>query len=470
MKNFLDEDFLLESETARRLYHGTAKNMPIYDYHCHISAQEILENRAYDNITQVWLYGDHYKWRLMRAAGTEERLVTGAAQDYDKFLAFAGTIPLCLGNPLYHWSHLELRRYFGVDTILSEETALDIWKRAEAQLGENGLRCRDFITRSRVKLICTTDDPADDLRAHIALQTVRREEDLPFRVVPAFRPDKALNIGQAGFSDYIERLGAVVGQELTSVEKLVAALRDRMDFFHEQGCRLSDHGQEYIPYREAALSDIEEIYLRALARKPVSQADEDKFKTRLMLILAAEYKRRGWVMQLHLGAMRNNNQKMFRLQGPDTGYDSIGGADFVRHLSRFLDALEARDRLPKTVLYCLDPKDNYALLTLAGCFQGETPGKIQFGSAWWFADHESGIRKQLGDLADLGVLGLFVGMLTDSRSFLSYTRHEYFRRILCSFIGQQVESGRYPNDDAALERIVRGVCYDNAVKYFGMEV
>lgn len=464
MKAFMDKDFLLETDTAKTLYHDYAAAMPIIDYHCHLSPQEIAEDKRYENITQVWLYGDHYKWRAMRSAGVDERYITGDASDYDKFLAWAKVMPLCIGNPLYHWTHLELQRFFGITTPLNEQTAPQIWEETKEKL--KTLSARKLIAMSNVTAVCTTDDPADDLRYHKAIAA---DSSFQTAVYPTFRPDKAVNISAADFGDYLKTLGAAAGVEITDIETLEQALMQRIAYFAENGCRLSDHAFETVPYVEASQHVVDEILKTRLAGGTLTERQVDAYKTYLMLTMGREFAKRGWVMQLHMGAMRNNNTRMFQKLGPDTGFDSIYDGNLARGLSRFLDALDTAGSLPKTILYTLNPVFNEVLGTMIGNFQSsDAPGKLQFGTAWWFCDHRDGMQQQMRALSSLGVLAKFVGMLTDSRSFLSYPRHEYFRRILCNLIGNWVENGEYPADMTALGRMVQDISYNNAKAYFGM--
>lgn len=464
MKAFMDQDFLLETETAKRLYHDYAAAMPIIDYHCHLSPQEIAEDKRYENITQVWLYGDHYKWRAMRTAGVEERYITGDASDYDKFLAWARVLPLCIGNPLYHWTHLELQQFFGIHTPLSEATAPQIWEETKEKL--KGLSARKLIAMSNVTAVCTTDDPADDLRYHKAIQA---DGTFQTAVYPTFRPDKAVAIGAPDYGDYLKRLGEAAGVEITNLAALEQALEQRIEYFAGCGCRLSDHSFAVIPYVEAAPHVVDEILQTRLSGSGVTERQAEAFQTHLMLFMGRKFHEMGWAMQLHMGPMRNNNTRLYRALGPDIGCDSIGDAGLAYTLSRFLDALDADGKLPKTILYTLNPIYNYVLGTMAGNFQSsDVPGKVQFGTAWWFCDHRDGMTEQLRTLSALGLLPKFVGMLTDSRSFLSYPRHAYFRRILCNLIGRWVENGEYPADMEALGRMVQDISYYNAKRYFGL--
>ena len=464
MKPFLCEDFLLKTETAKRLYHTMAKELPIIDYHCHVSPQEIFEDRHFANITQVWLGGDHYKWRLMRGNGIEEYYITGDAPDREKFQKFAETLPKAIGNPLYHWCHLELQRYFGYEGILNGETAQEVWELAEKKLAQPDMGVRGLIAKSNVYMIGTTDEPVDDLQWHKKLA-----EDPTFTtlVAPSFRPDKALNLDKPGWKEYIAKLSAVSGIQITDLDSLKAALTDRITFFAEHGCQASDHGLDYMTFREASDDELNAIVKAGLAREKTSVEDAEKLRTALLLHCAEEYAKRNIAMQLHYNCLRNPNTKMLEAIGPDTGFDCIGPNNGGTALAKLLDALYRKNALPRTILYSLDAGDNAFLDTLMGAFQGsEIPGKIQHGSAWWFNDNKTGMIEQLTNLGNLGVLGNFIGMLTDSRSFLSYTRHEYFRRILCNLVGEWVENGEYPNDEKALGEIVSGICYYNAKRYF----
>ena len=457
MKAFMDRDFLLCSETAKHLYHDYAADMPIIDYHCHLDPREICEDRQFENITQVWLGGDHYKWRLMRSAGVEEKYITGDASDREKFQKWAETLALAIGNPLYHWSHLELRNYFGYDGVLDGDTAEEVWQLCNEKL--KSLSARKLIVSSKVKALCTTDDPADTLEWH---RKLAEDESFPVKVLPSFRPDRALGIEKPDYLDYLKRLG-----EITSFAQLAEILKERLSFFVSLGCRVSDHGMESVPYAPADEAVIEAIFQKRLRGELPSACEQEQFRTALLLELGREYHRLGVVMQLHFGVIRDNSHRVFRALGPDAGIDSIGDAPSIKELAAFLGALDDTGELPKTILYSLNPNDNAALVTVMGAFQtGEAVGKLQHGSAWWFNDHKQGMIDQLTTLAADGFLAGFVGMLTDSRSFLSYARHEYFRRILCDLIGGWVENGEYHKKDEALRRIVEGVCYTNAERYF----
>ena len=461
MKAFMDRDFLLSTDTAKHLYHDIAEGLPIIDYHCHLDPKEIWEDRRFENITQLWLGGDHYKWRLMRWAGVDEKFITGDASDREKFQKWAETLGLAIGNPLYHWSHLELRNYFGYEGILNGETAEEVWHHCNEKLRAEGMSARGLIERSGVRVLCTTDDPADPLEWH---QKIAEDESFGVKVLPSFRPDKALGIEKRDYPDYLKRLG-----EIGSFAQLVEALRERLVFFIACGCRVSDHGLEAVPYAPATEAEIEAIFQKRLRGELPTALEEKQFRTALLLALAREYRRRGVVMQLHFGVIRDVSHRVSRALGPDAGGDTIGDAVSIKDLAAFLGALDDTGELPKTILYSLNPNDSAALLTVAGAFQSdEAVGKVQHGSAWWFNDHKAGMTEQLTTLAADGYLAGFVGMLTDSRSFLSYARHEYFRRILCELIGGWVENGEYPNDGKALRTIVEGVCYQNAERYFSL--
>ena len=462
----MGRNFLLMNDIAKELYHEVAADLPIIDYHCHISAQEIWEDRKFKNITEVWLGGDHYKWRIMRANGVDEKYITGDAEDYEKFRKFAETLPLAVGNPLYHWSHLELRRYFGYEGALNAETADTVWELCNDRLKDEMMSARNIIRRSNVEVVCTTDDPADTLEFHDLLQ---KDRTVDFRVLPAWRPDKAMNIELPGFSEYIERLGNAAHVNITDWKTLLKALDKRLSFFASLGCFVSDHGIDYVPYEPADEKTVDQVFQKALSGAILQEKEVRIYKTAFLLAMGREYAKRGMAMQLHFGTKRNNNTAMFEKLGPDTGYDSIGAAVPYAELANFLNDLEKTGELPKTIVYSLHPGDNAEIETILGCYQGgEIVGKMQHGSAWWFNDHKNGMRAQLESYAASGVLGTFIGMLTDSRSFLSYTRHEYFRRILCNYIGELVENGEYPYDERMLEKLVEGICYYNAKKYFGL--
>ena len=461
MKAFMDKDFLLSTETAKHLYHDYAAPLPIIDYHCHLNPQEIWEDRQFENITQVWLGGDHYKWRLMRSAGVDERYITGDASDREKFQKWAETIGLAIGNPLYHWSHLELRNYFDYTGVLNGDTAGEVWDLCNARLKSPDMSARNLIIGSNVKALCTTDDPADTLEWH---KRIAEDESFSVKVLPSYRPDRALGIEKPDYPEYLSRLG-----EIQSFRQLANVLKERLAFFVSLGCRVSDHGVEAVPYAEASEGTVENIFQRRLAGQLPTAQEEKQFKTALLLELGREYHRLGVVMQLHFGVIRNNSQRIFKALGPDAGVDSIGETASVKELAAFLNALDETGELPKTILYSLNPNDNTAIETVMGCFQtGEAVGKVQHGSAWWFNDHLIGMRDQMSSLASEGFLAGFVGMLTDSRSFLSYPRHEYFRRILCDLTGSWVENGEFANDEKTLKTIIEGICVKNAEKYFNL--
>lgn len=467
MKQFMDKDFLLSTEMSQTLYHQFAENMPILDYHCHINPQEIYEDRKFENITQVWLGGDHYKWRQMRSNGVDEKYITGDGSDREKFQAWAETMPKLIGNPLYHWSHLELRRYFGYEGYLNGDTAEEVWNLCNAKLQEDSMTVRNIIKQSGVTLICTTDDPVDSLEWH---KKIAEDPTFDVQVLPAWRPDKAMNVEKPTYGEYIAQLSKVSGVEVKDFASLKEALKNRMAFFASMGCCVSDHALEYVMYVPASDAEVDAILQKGLRGEAISKEEELKYKTAYMLFVAREYVKLGWVMQIHYGCKRDNNAYMFEQLGPDTGYDCINNYAPSAQMADFLNALSATNDIPKTILYSLNPNDNASIGSIIGCFQGDIPGKIQQGSAWWFNDHKIGMTEQITSLANLGCLGNFVGMLTDSRSFLSYTRHEYFRRILCDIFGTWVENGEYPADMKALEELVRGICYNNAVKYFGFKL
>ncbi|MCH5187648.1 MAG: glucuronate isomerase [Oscillospiraceae bacterium] len=454
MKNFIDNDFLLENETAKTLY-NYAKDFPIIDYHCHISPKEIAEDRHFKNITELWLGGDHYKWRLMRQNSVDEKYITGSAPDRDKFQKWAETLEKAAGNPIYVWSHLELRRYFGYDGILNGMAAGEVWELCGEKL--KGLSARKFIEMSNVELICTTDDPADDLRWH---KVIAADAGFKVRVLPSFRPDKPLNIELDGFAGYISALSRAAETEINSFADLKTALIKRIEYFDALGCRTADHGLTKAIYSPCEEAEAERVFAAALRGEKINLSDAEKHKTALLIFLGGEYKKRGWVMQLHYGCDRNVNTKMFKELGPDTGLDCINPASPSAYLARLLDGFG--DSLPKTIVYSLDPSENTAIDSISGCFSG-----VRHGAAWWFNDNKAGILNQLTSAANQGLLGSFTGMLTDSRSFLSYTRHEYFRRIFCNFLAGLAEGGEYPCDERALRKIVRGVCHGNAAEFFG---
>ena len=463
MKKFMDDDFLLTTDTARALYHNYAEKLPIIDYHCHLNPQEIYEDVRYDNITQVWLGADHYKWRQMRSNGVEEKYITGDASDREKFQKWAETLEKAIGNPLYHWSHLELKKYFGYEGHLCGDTAQEVWDLSVEKLKQENMSARGLILQSNVDTICTTDDPVDSLEWHKKI----KEDGFQVKVLPAWRPDKAMNIEKSDFCEYIAKLSQVSGVDIKDFDSLMEALKNRMDFFENMGCTVSDHGLEYVMYEPYELEEVNRIFENRLANGVLSKIEERKYKTGLMVSLGREYAKKNWVMQLHYGVQRDLNKKIFNALGPDAGIDAINTYSSSIEMGQYLNALAIDDSLPKTIIYSLNPADNAAIGTVIGCFQDSSAvGKIQHGAAWWFNDHKTGMMEQMTSLANLGLLGNFVGMLTDSRSFLSYTRHEYFRRIMCELIGGWVENGEYPNDEKALKQIVEGISYYNCKNYF----
>ena len=465
MKKFMNKDFLLENEVSKVLYHNYASKVPVFDYHCHLVPMEIATDHEFKNITEMWLYHDHYKWRAMRSYGIDEKYITGDASDYEKFYEFAKMMPYLIGNPIYHWSHLELKRFFGVEEILSEKTAKVIWDKCNKSIKDNKLTARKLIEMANVEYIGTTDDPIDDLRFH-----KRIKEDSSFKciVAPTFRPEKAMKIKNEGFIEYIKLLSEVSNLEIKCFNDLEKALEFRLDYFYENGCMITDHSLERINFLKFSYEEVNEIFIKALDGKEISEKEASIYSIALLISLGKMYSKRNMIMQLHIGALRNNNTKMFNKVGADAGFDSIDDGEIAYSLSRILDELDKEDNLPKTILYCLNPKDNEVIGTMIGNFQGQNIcGKIQFGSGWWFNDQKDGMERQMTALSQLGLISQFVGMVTDSRSFLSYTRHEYFRRILCNYIGALVESGQYPYDEEILGEIVENICYKNSVKYFG---
>ena len=457
---------MLKNETAKRLYRSFAKDLPIIDYHCHINPREIYEDKRFEDITEVWLGGDHYKWRLIRSNGVIEDEITGGADSKTKFLRFAQALQKSIGNPMYHWTHLELKKYFNYDGILSADTAEEVYKLCNAKLKEPGMSARGIINASNVEMIGTTDDPIDSLEWHIKLAS---DASFKAKVLPSFRPDKAVNIEKPGFAEYIQALGNASGIDIKSVSDVKDALTKRLDFFCEHGCKVTDHGVDYLAFSPASDSEIERIFSKAIQKEAVTADEADKYKTAVMLHLGREYAKRNIVMQIHFNVQRNPNKRLLDSIGPDTGFDCMMTKDCSIALTGFLNALDLTCSLPKTIIYSLNPADNEMIDTVIGSFQGsEVPGKIQHGAAWWFSDTKSGMEAHLRPLANLSILGNFVGMLTDSRSFLSYTRHDYFRRILCSVIGEWVEDGEYPDDEKALGEIISGICYYNAKRYFDL--
>ncbi len=477
MKAFMDKDFILETDTAKHLFHDYAESLPIIDYHCHISPREIYEDRRFGNLGDVWFggrekdgsyFGDHYKWRLMRSNGMTEDEVTGRGDELKRFKGFADTLTLAIGNPMYHWCNLELKKYFGVDEPLSPANAEAVWNKCNDMLvNDPELTVRGLIRKSNVAYVGTTDDPVDSLEWHEKLSA---DKALGFTVRPSFRPDKAINITKAGFREYIGSLAHAIGKDsLDSTQDVIDALKDRIGFFAEHGCVASDHGLDYIPFRKGDMSVADAAFKKAISGGTVSTEEAEVYQTNVLLAIAREYHRHGIAMELHYSCLRNVNERMFAAEGPDTGYDMIAQNTCGGSIAAFLSELDKTDELPKTIIFSLNPADNEQIGTILGCFQSpEVPGKLQHGPAWWFNDTKSGMEAQMRSLANLGLLGNFIGMLTDSRSFLSYTRHDYFRRIMCNLIGGWVENGEYPDDEEALRRIVQGISYYNAKRYFGL--
>jgi Glucuronate isomerase len=466
MKKFLGEDFLLHSETSKKLF-SIASEQPIFDFHCHLSPKEIYEDKPFEDLSVLWLGEDHYKWRVMRSCGIEEKYITGDGTGYEKFKAWAQVLPLCIGNPLYHWTHLELQRFFNIDTQLNPNTADEIWKESNQKIQAGGFTPRALIKNSNVTALCTTDDPADSLEYH---RMIAADAGFDVKVLPAFRPDSALNITGKGFARWVEKLSRSAGIPISGYVDLKEALTRRIDFFVKAGCVASDHGIGYVPFNLVDEAEADVIFKRALAGDALTPCDVEKYQTSLLVHLAEEYHKNNIAMELHINALRDNNEKKLKTLGSNTGYDSIDDYNLAQPLSRFLNYLENGDILPKTVLYTQNPRDNYVLISMMGNFQSpETVSKMQFGSAWWMNDHINGMKKQMTDLANIDVLGNFIGMVTDSRSYLSYTRHEYFRRIFCDMIGTMVEDGEYPEDMDALTAIVSGIAYKNAKRYFALD-
>lgn len=462
-QKFMHEDFLLENKFSTGLYHEFASTMPIIDYHCHLPPGEIAENRIFENLTKIWIDGDHYKWRAMRTFGIDERFITGDATDKEKFKQWAKTVPYTLRNPLYHWTHLELKRYFGIDTLLNVETADKIYEEASEKLRTPDYSCQNLIKKMNVEVVCTTEDPLDSLDNHVNIA----KSNFEVKVSTAFRPDKALLISGESYLDYIEKLAQTTGVVINSYKALCDALVLRLDYFEENGCKLSDHGLSYVPYRLFTDVEVEQIFQKRFAKKSLTVQESEMFQTSLLIFLCEQYHERNWVQQFHLGALRNNNSRMSQILGPDTGWDSIGDFSQAASLSRFLNALDSKDKLAKTILYNINPSDNEVLATMTGNFNdGKVKGKMQFGSAWWFLDQKDGMTKQLNTLSNMGLISCFIGMLTDSRSFLSYPRHEYFRRILCNLFGTEMERGEIPVDFDLVGKIVQDICYNNAKNYF----
>ncbi|MEM8896498.1 MAG: glucuronate isomerase [Bacteroidota bacterium] len=463
IKPFLNEHFLLENSTAEILYHEYAAKQPIIDYHNHLPPDEIACDKRFENITEVWLKGDHYKWRAMRTMGISEKFITGDTPDKDKFLKWAETVPSTVRNPLYHWTHLELKRYFQMDELLSPKTAEAIYNGSSELLQTESFSTRNLLRQMKVEVVCTTDDPIDDLQYHQQVKS----EGIDIKMLPAFRPDKAILIEKEGFLSYLQRLGEVSNIEIRTLENLLEALNKRMDFFHKHGCRLSDHGLEQLSAEAFTEQEVNTILQKRLNQQEISPQEVKIFMSAVLYHLGRQYAERDWVQQFHLGALRNNSSRMMRTLGPDTGFDSIGDWDQASQLSKFLNRLDEENKLAKTILYNLNPRDNEVMASMIGNFNdGSSKGKMQFGSGWWFMDQKDGMEKQMNALSNMGLLSCFIGMLTDSRSFLSFPRHEYFRRILCNLIGRDVHKGELPNDTEWLGSIVEDICYQNAKAYF----
>lgn len=464
MKQFLSEDFLLETESARSLYFDHASKMPIVDYHCHLPPEDIAGDKKFENMTRIWLDGDHYKWRAMRANGVDEAFITGEKDDFEKFEKWAETVPYTIRNPLYHWTHMELKKPFGITRLLDKSTAGEIYDQCNELLGTESYSTRNLLRKFKVEIVCTTDDPADTLEHHRKI----REDDFEISVLPTYRADKALAVDDnKSYNKYLDKLSAASNTEINDLQSLTDALKSRHDYFHDMGCRLSDHGLEQIYSVRYKKSEVKKIFKAIRAGKSVSKKKRLKFKSAMLIFLAALDHEKNWTQQFHLGALRNNNSRMIRNLGTDSGFDSIGDFEMARPISRFLDKLDKKNWLPKTILYNLNPADNYLIGTMVGNYNdGSVPGKMQFGSGWWFLDQKEGMEWQMNALSNLGLLSRFVGMLTDSRSFLSYPRHDYFRRILCNLIGNDIENGLLPDDMKWLGQIVENISYFNAKNYF----
>lgn len=462
--SFLSDNFLLETKTAEKLYHEYAASLPIIDYHCHLPPAEIAKNNNFKNLTNIWLDGDHYKWRAMRTLGIDEKYITGDATDQDKFMKWAETVPYTIRNPLYHWTHMELKNYFGIDILLDKDTAGEVYNKCTEQLKQSSFSTQSLIKKNNVEIICTTDDPVDSLEFHKQI----KQQSFGTKVLPAFRPDKAYALDNVNsYNSYLDDLSEVSGSNISRLDDLLKVLEERIDYFHSQGCRLADHGLEKIYYVDATLEELNNTFQQIRSGQALGQHQQRGLTYYLLLELGKMYESRNWVQQYHLGALRNTNERMFDKLGPDTGFDSIGDFSQSQTLARFLNELDSTDQLAKTILYNLNPRDNEVMASMIGNFNdGSVKGKMQFGSAWWFLDQKDGMEKQLNTLSNLGLLSCFIGMLTDSRSFLSYPRHEYFRRILCNLIGNDVEKGLLPNDLPWLGKIVSDVCYHNAKEYF----
>ncbi|MCX2680867.1 glucuronate isomerase [Galbibacter sp. EGI 63066] len=461
--NFINNNFLLSNKYAEELYHDYASKMPIIDYHCHLPPQDIANNKVFENLTQIWIYGDHYKWRAMRTLGIDEKFITGNTSDKDKFLQWAKTVPYTMRNPLYHWTQLELARYFDIYDLLNEKNAESIYKNASEKLNSDAYSCQNLLSKMNVEMVCTTEDPTDSLEHHQRLAKGNFET----QISTSFRPDKAILIGNNGFIEYLNKLEKSAGISINSYKDLKDALISRIDYFNENGCKVSDHGLSAIPYAEYTETEILDIFKKRIEKKPLTSEEITKYESAVLQFLAEQYHAKGWVQQFHLGALRNNNTRMLKQLGPDTGWDSIADYPQAENLSKFLNSLDTNNILTKTIIYNLNPADNEVMATMTGNFNdGSVKGKVQFGSGWWFLDQKDGMIKQMNALSNMGLISCFIGMLTDSRSFLSYPRHEYFRRILCNLFGEEIENGELPNDIKWIGKIVQDISYNNAKEYF----
>lgn len=464
-KTFIHDNFLLENKYAEELYHNYSKNQPIIDYHNHLPPQQIADDKIFENITQVWIEGDHYKWRAMRTLGINEKFITGNASDKDKFLNWAKTVPYAVRNPLYHWTHLELARYFGISDLLNEKSAENIWHITQEKLQSEGYSCRGLLKKVNAEFVCTTEDPTDSLQYHKQLA----DDNFGVKVSTAFRPDKAILIAAEGYNEYLEALAKASGINIGSFTDLCDALKNRIEYFHNNGCRICDHGLSHLYFESYTETEVNAILQKRMAKQPLSEEEALKFQSAILIYLCETYHEFGWVQQFHLGALRNNNSRMHKLLGPDTGWDSMGDYPQAEKLSAFLNALDSKNKLCKTIVYNLNPADNEVIATMIGNFNdGSVKGKVQFGSGWWFLDQKDGMTKQMNALSNMGLISCFIGMLTDSRSFLSFPRHEYFRRILCNLIGDEIKRGELPNDMEWLGKIVADISYFNAKEYFDL--
>ncbi|MCX2678406.1 glucuronate isomerase [Galbibacter sp. EGI 63066] len=462
-KKFINDDFLLSNKYAKTLYHDYASNMPIIDYHCHLPPQDIAKNQVYENLTQIWIYGDHYKWRAMRTLGIDEKYITGNASDEEKFKKWAKTVPYTMRNPLYHWTHMELSRYFDINELLNEENAGEIYKAASEKVNSDAYSCQNILSKMNVEVVCTTEDPTDTLEYHQKIA----ENGLKTHISTSFRPDKAIMIANEGYKEYLENLEEVSGISINSYQDLLDVLVQRITYFNDNGCKVSDHGLNFIPYADFKEAEVAAIFKKRITGQQINKEDTLKFESAVLQFLSEQYHSFGWVQQFHIGALRNNNTRMLDTLGPDTGWDSIGDYPQAENLSKFLNALDGKDKLTKTIIYNLNPADNEVIATMIGNFNdGSVKGKVQFGSGWWFLDQKDGMTKQINALSNMGLLSCFIGMLTDSRSFLSYPRHEYFRRIVCNIFGEEIEKGELPNDIEWIGKLVQDISYNNAKEYF----